>query len=53
MTQQEGMPFIDLLGLDWVTAIVQKEVKVWRVCVYTPLVSLKTVLAQEPGAEQC
>jgi hypothetical protein len=50
---QEGMPFADLLGLDWVVAIVREEVKVWRECVYTPLVTLQTFLAQVLSAEQC
>jgi hypothetical protein len=53
ITRQEGMPFADLLGLDWVAAIVREEVKAWRECVYTPLVTLQTFLAQVLSAEQC
>jgi hypothetical protein len=53
IARQEGMPFGDLLDLDWVAAIVREEVKVWRECVYTPLVTLQTFLAQVLSAEQC
>lgn len=53
MTGQAGMPFGDLLGLEWVGAIVQEEVKAWRDCVYTPLITLQTFLTQVLSAEQC
>lgn len=53
MSRQEGLPFGDLLGLEWVWAIVQEEVKTWRDCVYTPLLTLQTFLTQVLSAEQC
>lgn len=53
MIQQEEMPFGDLLGLEWVSSIVQQEVKAWRDCVYTPLITLQTFLTQVLSAEQC
>ena len=49
----EGMPFMDLLGLDWIQAVVREEVPQWRDCVYTPLVTLSTFLTQALSAEQC
>ena len=53
MDRQEGLPFGDLLGLEWVSAIVQEEVETWRDCVYTPLLTLQTFLTQVLSAEQC
>ncbi len=53
MIRQEGMPFVDLRNLEWVAAIVREEVKAWRDCVYTPLVTLHTFLTQVFSAEQC
>lgn len=53
IVRHEGMPFANLLGLEWVADIVRKEVREWRECVYTPLVTLQTFLAQVLSAEQC
>jgi hypothetical protein len=53
MVHGEGMPFVELLGLAWVGAVVQEEVKAWRDCVYTPLVTLQTFLTQVLSAEKC
>jgi hypothetical protein len=53
MVHQESMPFVDLLGLEWVAAIVEEEVQVWRECVYTPLITIHTFLTQVLSAEQC
>lgn len=53
MIHREEMPFADLLALEWVANIVQQEVKVWRECVYTPLVTIHTFLTQVLSAEQC
>jgi hypothetical protein len=53
MVNREGMPFEDLLGLEWVVTVVRQEVKAWRACVYTPLVTIHTFVTQVLSAEQC